>query len=147
MGAVGAGLQIAGGVTNMMAQVQARKANAAGLNLEAQSVESAAAYDEGQVRRSTALARGTANAQAAASGVQISTGTSLFHELDRVKQSELEALNVRRTGAVRAQGLRYGANMERKKIPFDILSGVAGTAASALSGYENASILSKMKKK
>ena len=121
-----------GGAISTFGQVQARTANARALSAEADSVEQASAFDERQYRRQATLVQGTADAQGAASGVQVSSGTSLFHELDRVKQGEIEALNIRRTGAVKAQGLRYGARMERRKIPFDIISGATNAASGAI---------------
>ena len=144
--AAAVGLPMIGGTLSTFGQVQARTANARSLSAEADSVEQAAGFDERQYRRQAALMQGTADAQGAASGVQVSSGTSLFHELDRVKQGEIEALNIRRTGTVKAQGLRYGARMERRKVPFDIIGGAVNTAASAVSGYSQASILSKLSK-
>ena len=124
----------------------ARDANAKGLAAEAVSAEQNAAYQEGNFRRQATLVQGEANAQAAASGVSLTSGTTLFHELDRAKQAEIEALNIRRTGQVQAQGLRFASKMERRKIPFDIIGGVTGSGASAVGGYSQSSILSKLAK-
>ena len=146
MQAAAIGLPIIGNAVSTFGQVQARDVNAKMLQEEARSVEQAAAYDEGQYRRQARLALGQANAQGAASGTQQGSGSSLFLELDRVKQSEMEALNIRRTGAIKAQGLRFGARLERRKIPFDIIGGVTGAASFATSGYSQASILSKLSK-
>ena len=146
MQAAAIGLPILGSAASTFGQVQARDVNAKVLSEEAKSTEQAAAYDEGQYRRQAHLALGEANAQGAASGTQAGSGSSMFLELDRVKQAETEALNIRRTGALKAQGLRFASKLERRKIPFDIIGGVAGAGSSAVSGFSQSSILSTLAK-
>ena len=46
------------------------------------------------------MARGRATAEAA--GVDVSSGTPLLLQLNNARQAEMEALNIRRTGAIRA---------------------------------------------
>ena len=79
--------------------------------------------------------RGEANARAAASGVDITSGSPLLLELDRVKQSELEALNTRRTGQLCATSKRFQASQYKQSIPYLSAGGAAQGATSILGSY------------
>lgn len=122
-------------VMGTVASVQAAKANADNANMEADSIATGAAYDERQQRRQLGLMRGQANAQAAASGVDITSGSPLLLELDRVKQSELEALNTRRSGQIGVTSKRFQAEMYKQSIPYLIAGGAAQGGSSILSSY------------
>ena len=78
---------------------------------EARQIEESAAFQERQSRRTSKLIKGEANAQVAAAGLDLSRGSTLFLELDRAKQAELEALEIRRVGAAEATGRRYGGKL------------------------------------
>lgn len=93
------------------------------------------AGDERQQRRLNALYRGAAIAKGAASGVAIASGSPLLHELDRVRQTEIEALNIRLRGQNAAVATRFQSRMTRKQIPWQILGGVTQAGSSILSSY------------
>jgi len=133
-GAVGMGMGILGQAGSTFSNVQATRTNAKGLELEAKSIEMQAAFDERQQRRLNKLEQGKANTIAAASGIDISSGSPLLMELDRVKQGEIEALSIRRAGAMGAASKRFAARMERRSIPWKILGGVT-QSGSILSQY------------
>lgn len=78
---------------------------------------------------------GQANAQVAASGVDITSGSPLLLELDRVKQSELEALNTRRSGQLGATSKRFQAGQYKQSIPYLIAGGAAQGGTSILNSY------------
>ena len=134
MQAVGAGMAVAGGVLGTVAKVQEADLTAKGLQAEARSIDEQTKFDETQQRRKNRLLLGQANAQAAASGVDISSGSPLLLELDRVTQAEIEALSIRRAGSIQAEGRRYGARLARRSIPFTILGGMLGAGSSAAKG-------------
>ena len=134
MEAVGMAMQVAGAAGGTIAKVQEADLTAKGLQAEARSIEAQAAFDETQQRRKNRLILGEANAQAAASGVQISSGSPLLLELDRVKQAEIEALSIRRAGSIQAEGRRYGARLARRSIPWTILGGILQGGSSFMKG-------------
>lgn len=134
MQAAAMAMQMAGSAGGTIAKVQEADLTAKSLQSEARSIEAQAAFDETQQRRKNRLMLGEANAQAAASGVQISSGSPLLMELDRVKQSEIEALSIRRAGSIQAEGRRYGARLARRSIPYTILGGIMGAGGSAMKG-------------
>lgn len=134
MQAVAMGMQGAGIVGGTIAKVQEADLTAKGLQAEARSIEAQAAFDETQQRRRNRLLLGQANAQAASSGIDISSGSPLLLELDRVKQAEIEALSIRRHGSIQAEGRRYGARLARRSIPWTILGGMLQGGSSFLKG-------------
>lgn len=137
MQAVGAGAMVGGTALKTISTVQARDVAAKSLEQEAISTEQSALVQERQSRRDTAFTKGTANALTAASGLSLRSGSPLLMELDRVKQSEIEALSIRRSGQMQAASKRYEGRLQRRAIPFDILGGflsAGGQAASAFGG-------------
>ena len=132
MQAVGMGMQMAGTAGGTIAKVQEADLTAKSLQSEARSIDQRTAFDETQQRRQNRLMLGEANAQAAASGVQITSGSALLLELDRVKQSEIEALSIRQAGKMRADSLRYGARLARRSIPYTILGGTLQGGSAGL---------------
>jgi hypothetical protein len=125
---------LAGTAGGAYANIQAAKMNSKAMEAEASSIDETTKMQETQQRRVNALYLGKANATAAASGLDMSSGSPLLMELDRVKQTELEAYNVRRGGALQAMSARFGAKMQRQAIPGYIFRGAA----------EGGSIFSKM---
>lgn len=134
---------LVGAAGSTMANIQAARSRAAVANIEAQGAEraaqserEAAKFKERQFRREASLAQGKARAIAAASGIDVSSGSALFLELDNARQAEIEALNIRRTGRVRAQdrrfqarSKRFEAQLEEASIPGSIFGGVAQGAS------------------
>ena len=104
------------------------------LKSEALSVEQQAAFDETQTRRQNKLFLGEANAVGAASGVDISSGSPLLHELDRIKQTEMEALNIRRSGENRVNAINFQRKLLKRQRVFEGIKGAAG-GGSILSSY------------
>jgi len=122
MGAAGTGV---GTLGQTAASTMATTTNARILSQEANAAEYDAQQQEIQNRRQWSLERGKANAGVAAGGVSLSSGSPLLMELDRAKQSEIEALSIRRAGKMRAQGLNFNARMERKSRAWKIFGGSA----------------------
>jgi hypothetical protein len=121
--AAAAGAQIAGTSLKTIGTVQARDIAAKSAEQEAISAEQAALVSERQSRRDSSLVTGKANAIVAASGLSLKSGSPLLMELDRAKQAEIEALSIRRSGQMQAASKRYEGRLQRRAIPFDILSG------------------------
>jgi hypothetical protein len=90
-------------------------------------------FDDAQ-RRKARLMLGEATATGASSGVAITSGSPLLHELDRVKQTEIEARNIRAQGTNAAATTRFRSRIERGQIPFQIMGGGA-QGGSILSSY------------
>lgn len=134
MQVVGIGSQMLGSALGTASDVMATDLNANAMQAEARSVEAQAAFDETQQRRASKLDQGKANAIVAASGVSLSSGSPLLMELDRIKQSEIEALSIRREGKMQAESLRFSARMQRRSIPWKIAGGVLNQG-SILSQY------------
>jgi hypothetical protein len=131
----GAGLQVLGSIGSTIANVQASDVNAKSLDRQAESQEQQAAFDEMQQRRQNKFLLGDAIAQGAASGVAITSGSPLLHELDRVKQTEMQALNIRYSGQNAANSSRFQSRMTRRQIPFQLIGGAAQAGSSILSSY------------
>jgi len=132
--AAGMGLGVIGAVGSAAANVRASDVNAKILDARARSIDGQTDFDVMQQRRKASLYMGEATATAAASGVAITSGSPLLHELDRVKQTEIEAQNIRAQGVNAAASTRFGSRIERGQIPFQILGGVA-QSGSILSQY------------
>lgn len=131
--AIGGASKIGGLGLETVSEVQAADISAKSQQAQARSIEQQTAFDERQQRRQASLMQGQANAIGAASGLDISSGSSLLMELDRAKQSEIQAQGIRRSGDIQAQSLRYGARLARRSIPFTV-AGKAFKAGSMLSG-------------
>lgn len=124
-GAIGMAMGMVGQIGGTIAKVQATNTQAQVLAREADVIESNARLEEQQQRRRAAIAMGKANALGAASGLDLSSGSTLLMELDRAKQSEIEALSIRRTGDIAATTKRFESRMVRRSIPWTILGGAA----------------------
>lgn len=132
--AAGLGLGLIGNIGSTIANVQTADVNAKSLDAQARSEEAQAAFQETQQRRENQFYLGNAVAKTAASGVAITSGSPLLHELDRVKQTEIQALNIRYQGQNAANASRFQSRMVRRQIPWQILTGIAG-AGSSLTQY------------
>ena len=134
MAAAAAGLQVVGSAGSAIGNVMSSTVTADSLDRQAESEIAQAEFEERQQRRINRLSQGEAIAKTAASGVVLSSGSPLLHELDRIKQGEIEALNIRGRGQTQAAQTRFQSRMTRRQIPFQILSGITGSA-SALTSY------------
>ncbi len=133
--AAGMGLGLIGNIGSTIANVQTSDVNAKMLDAQARSEEANAAFQETQQRRENQFFLGDAIAKGAASGVAITSGSPLLHELDRVKQTEMQALNIRAQGQNQAASTRFQSRMVRRQIPWQILTGITGAGSSLMSGY------------
>ena len=132
--AAAAGAGVAGSLLGTVGKVQEADLTAKSLQSEARSIEEQSAFDARQQQRRNRLVQGEANAQAAASGVSLSSGSPLLLELDRVKQGEIERQSIIRAGSVAAAGRRYGARLARRSIPYTILGGILGAGSAGAGG-------------
>ena len=139
---VGTGITVYSSIQQQEAANETAKAEARAREMEAQSAREAAAYEETQFRRRASLLLGKQRAIAAASGVDVSTGSPLLAELDTIQQTELEALNIRRTGAVSASSKEFEARLSnlrgayaRGSIPFLAAGGALKAGSSILGGW------------
>lgn len=131
-----------GTIGETVSNVQSLDVQAKSLDAEGRSIAERAAFDERQQRRTNRLRLGEGIAHGAASGVAITSGSPLLHELDRVKQTEIEALSIRRQGEIGVAQKRFASRMTRRQIPFAILGGVAklgSQGAGAASGLKGGS--------
>jgi hypothetical protein len=134
---VGAGAAIAGtAVTTIAATRQAQQQSYAAeaqaseieatsqinqqlADAEAQNQISAAEYDEHQFRRRAALLMGKQAAIYGASGVDPSSGSPLVMTLDTVRQAEMEAQNIKRSGQMGASSTLFRAQANARASEFE----------------------------
>lgn len=133
-GAIGPMMSVVGTAGQTASSIMATDVQAKSLQAEGRSITEQAKFDERQSRRESSLYRGKANATVAASGVSLSSGSPLLMELDRAKQTEIQALSIRRAGVMARSAKDFEARMVRRQIPWQILGGVTKTG-SILSGY------------
>jgi len=120
--------QMLGTGLQTVSNVSALDVNAKALDAEGRSIAEQAAFDERQQRRTNRLLLGQGIAAGASSGVAITSGSPLLHELDRVRQTEIEALSIRRQGEIGQSVKRFQSRMTRRQIPFEILGGTLKAA-------------------
>lgn len=125
-------------------QREAAKGEARFREAEAESVRQSAAFEERQFRRRINLLLGKQRAIAAASGTDPSSGSPLLAELDNVRQAELEALNIRRTGEVGASSREFEARLAKMRAgflrtqgQFALGEGALGASTSVLGGLSS----------
>lgn len=118
------------------------KAEAQAREDEAKTIRDSASFEEAKTRRRTQILLAKQRAIGAAAGVDIASGTPIFMELDNTRQAELEALNVRRSGAIAAGGREFEGKLLRSKARYlrnqksgIIIGGVLSAASSGLSAY------------
>ena len=101
---------------------------------EAESQRQSAAYEEHQFRKRLAILTGQQSSIAAATNLDPSQGTPLLLSLDTARQGELEALNIRKTGAESAAGSELEARFARIRGDYASTQGTYGTLASGVGG-------------
>ncbi len=112
--------------------------------LEARSIEDAAAADEAADRRATARILGKFRAAGAATGVDPSSGSLLLLELDSEKEAELSAQRIKQKGELAAFAKRTGAQLSRRQAAIErgrkggIIAGGIFQGASLLAGFAGA---------
>jgi hypothetical protein len=79
--------------------------------------------------------------QTAANGLALTSGSSLVMELDRARQNQIQALDIRRIGEVAAMGKQYEARMARRAVP-GIIAGGVGSLFHPIPGGGEQTILS-----
>ena len=80
---------------------------------EAAGIKESAEFEERKSRRRSQQLIAKQRAIGAASGIDISSGSPLFMELDSTRQAEIEALNIRRSGEISSTGKEFEANLGR----------------------------------
>jgi hypothetical protein len=140
-----AALSVLGSVGTMLSGIQQANAQAKGARSEAKSIEEQAAFQEQQSRRQSRMLIGKQIAVGAASGVDITSGSPLFMELDSVKQAELEALNIRHQGALGSASKKFEARMAKARIPGIIMGGVAQAGGALAAGGDKSVLAGWMK--
>lgn len=110
--------------------------------IEAQAAIDSAAFEERQMRRRISLVRGANRAAFAAAGFETTSGSPLVQDIDLVTQGELDALNVRRTGALSASTSIFESNVAgfraqaaERSIPLTIAGGTLSAVSSGASLY------------
>lgn len=127
-------LMLGAQVGQTLSGIQQANAQAKAANAEARSIADQAAFDEQQYRRKASIAIGKENAMGAASGLDITSGSPLFMELDNIRQAELDALNIRHQGQLGVASKQFQARMAKAQIPGIIMGGMA-KSGSTLSSW------------
>lgn len=141
LGLVGVAGEVISGLGAAESEAQQAETIAGFQEIEAKSIEEQAAADEAADRRRTARALGKLRAQGAATGVDPSSGSLLLLNLDSAKEAELQALNIRQTGALRAFEKRVGAKLSRQRAEIargrkgGIIAGGIFKGGSLLAGF------------
>lgn len=144
-----AAVAVVGAVVGTVASVQASRQQAAlqksvkrQKEQEAITAEETAEFNERQHRRRMAILLGSQRAGYAAAGYDPGTGTPLEREIDLISQGELEALAIKREGAIAGGERRFEAGVAQfqrraaiRAIPLQVAGGVLGAASSGMQAY------------
>jgi hypothetical protein len=131
---IGVGLSTYAASEQAAAQRRAAKREEKFREQEAESIRQAAEYEERQFRRRVGLLIGKQHAELAALGIDPASGSPLILALDTARQAELEALNVRRSGAQAASAREFEASLageRRRALRYAGTYAAAGGAAEA----------------
>lgn len=129
LGSVATGLSLAGTAGKTLSDIQASRAGSRAARAEARSMRESAAFEEAQFRKRAAQLLAKQRAIGAASGVDISSGSPLTMMLDSAREAELEALSIRRSGEIGAEGKKFESRLARRRIPGQAFAGVAKTGS------------------
>lgn len=142
VGVIAAGIGAWQAVEAHQAQAAEAKAVEEEKKNEAQAARESAAFEEQQHRRRIQLLLGKQQTVTSAAGVSLTSGSALAADIDLTEQGELEALNLRRGGAIESNArlfesriARFRAETARGAIKYDIAGGVLGASSSATSAY------------
>lgn len=113
--AVGTAVATYAAYAQSQSQQEAAKTEAGFRAQEAESARQSAAFEEQQQRRRMALLLGKQSALIGMTGVDPTQGSPLLMELDSVRQAELDAQNIRRTGEVSGFGSEMQARLARQR--------------------------------
>lgn len=156
MQAQAAGAQAKAARRQAQEQERVAESETAAAEMEAVSTREAAFFEEQQSRRRSALLLGRQRARTAASGLAVTSGSPLLLELDSIRQAEIEALTIRRSGEsvaearflagrVRASQARFQAGMSRlqarairRQIPGILIGGGLQAAAGGFTTFREA---------
>jgi len=134
IGIIGTAISTYATYTQSQEQQRAAKAEAGLRTQEAESARQSAAFQERQFRTRISLLLGNQIALGAASGIDISSGSPLLLQLNNVRQGELEALNIQRTGEVRASTSDFEARLARMRASFFGQQGAGAIASGTVQG-------------
>lgn len=93
-----------------------------------------ATAEEERFRRQAARQRGEQVGKIAASGVVVNTGSPLLVLADSAREAEMDALNIRYGGELKAQGLEANARSEEFQGKNAKRQGIIGAGSTLLSG-------------
>ncbi len=127
---IGAGVSAYASSEQAATQKKAAEADASLKQQEAESMRQSAEYEERQYRRRITLLLGKESAITSASGFDPTSGSPLLMELDNVRQGEMEALNIRRTGQVNASARSFEGRLAAMKAGYYSMQGGFGVASS-----------------
>lgn len=132
--AAGVGVSLYAASAQADAQQQTLKFQQKAREQEAESARQSAQFEEHQFRRRLSILTGKQDAIVAATGLDPSSGTLFLMALDTAKQGEMEALNIRRTGAISAAGSDLEARLTRLKLGQVGQAGTYNMIGTSLSG-------------
>ena len=119
-------LQLLNAAGGPLASVLSSNQKAGAANAEAKQAQYAARMNEGITRRANQKQIAKAEATAAASGIDVRSGSPLVAILDAVGEAEREALAIRYGGRIKADAAKAQAKIYRGAIPGQIFEGAAG---------------------
>lgn len=142
IGLIGTAISTYASYEQSQAQQRAARSEAKFREAEAEAARQAAAYEERQYRRRIDLLLGKQIAITAAAGIDPTSGSPLMMELANVRQKEMEAQNIRRTGAVSASASEFEARLARYRAAiygrqggYALAAGGLKAGGSILSGW------------
>lgn len=130
----GAGVSAYAASEQAAAQKRAFKFQQKARENEAESARLSAAYEERQFRKRLAVLMGKQEAGLSATGLDPLAASPFMLQIDTVREGELEALNIRRTGALSASESELEARLTGLKIGMTEREGSYGMLASGLQG-------------
>jgi hypothetical protein len=134
---IGAGISAYAASEQAAASRQAAKEQEKHLKQQAQSEVDQAAYEERQFRKRLRVLMGKQSAEMASLGIDPSSGSPLLMALDTAKQAELEAINIRRTGARAASATEFEASMAKSRAASASREGLGGTVGAGVGGAQS----------
>ena len=131
---IAGGLALAAVAGQTFAGVQQAETEAEFAEAEGVAAREKAAFEERQFRKRARITQAKSVAIGAAAGFDITSGSTLLQELENARESEIEALTIRRTGEITEATKRFEAKIARRSKTGIILGGVA-QGATVLSQF------------